>query len=280
MVGYDANIGCRNSCDSCACIIGGARLVCLDCLDKVKNRHNILDLCSQSECLAARITHRKDIEGAHEPYHRLVKARTFVLGRQFERVVSEAQYSFARVETHCKKIAEFHEQSEKKEEKSGSHAKSVSVAGSSDDHVGNGLPRLDGTKGGDSDSEVKDVGDKTGDGSAVQASDLPTCRKCEQRLFFPFWCCIFCRDDVFICDTCDQKGVPKIPMLLEHTEEHHLIRCLAPRKDEGTTASVEQRLVALEGHLHNLCSRFETLEQLLHDIHGLTRGAGVGSVEP
>src|SRR5712671_4297977 len=93
-------------------------------------------------------------------------------------------------------------------------------------------------------------------------------------------------DDVLLCDACDQTGVPKLPGTPDHTEEHHLIRCLAPRKDEETTASVERRLVALEGQLYNihvrfddLSSRFGTLEQLLHDLHGLARGAGMGSVE-
>jgi len=218
-----------------------------------------------------------------------VKTRTVVLGRQFERVVSEAQYAFVRVETPWKKIAEFYEQSEKKEEKAEAHAMSVSGAGSIDDHVGKGLPNPDGTKGGDSVSEVKDVGDttwETGDGNEVQASDLPTCRKCEQPLSFPFWCCIFCMDDVLICDACDQKGVLDLPNRPEHTDEHHLIRCLAPRKDEETTTSVERRLVALEGQLHDMHTRFDdlsnrfgTLEQLLHDLHGLVRGGGVGSVE-
>ena len=194
MVGYDANAGCRNvTCDSCGGGIGDARLFCLDCMNKAKDRRNTLDLCSGCKCLAARITHRKDIEGPHEPHHRLVKARTFVLSRQFDRVVAGAQYAFVRVETSCKKIAEVHEQSEKKEEKAGAHAKSVSGAGSTDDHVGNGLPNPDGTRSGD--SEGKDVGDTTqerGDGNAIQASDLPTCRKCEQPLSFPFWCCIVC----------------------------------------------------------------------------------------
>jgi len=130
----------------------------------------------------------------------------------------------------------------------------------------------------------------------VPVGDLPTCCKCKQPLSFPFLCCIFCIDDVFICDACDQKGVPDLPNRPEHTEEHHLIRCLAPRKDE-TTASVERRLVAVEGQLHtmhtqvegqlhtmhtrfdDLCNKFGTLEQLLHDLHGLVRGAGAGSVE-
>jgi len=217
-----------------------------------------------------------------------VKTRTVVLGRQFERVDSGARYAFVRVETPCKKIAEVHEQSVKKEEKTGPHAKSVSGAGSTDDDVGNGLPNPDGTKGGDSDSEAKDVGDttwETGDGNEVQVSDLPTCRKCEEHLSFPFWCCIFCMDDVFICEACDQKGVLDLPDRPEHTDEHHLIRCLAPRKDEETTTSVERRLVALEGQLHNMHTRFDDLsnrfgipEQLLHDLHGLARGGGVGSV--
>jgi hypothetical protein len=52
----------RNAeCDSCHGRIGG------------------LDLCCAPRCIDARITHRQDLEGAHEPSHRLVKVRTTVL---------------------------------------------------------------------------------------------------------------------------------------------------------------------------------------------------------
>jgi hypothetical protein len=70
----------RNAeCDSCHGRIGGPRLFCLDCASKSTETYNTLDLCCAPRCIDARITHRQDLEGAHEPSHRLVKVRTTVL---------------------------------------------------------------------------------------------------------------------------------------------------------------------------------------------------------
>lgn len=82
---YNANTDRRNAtCDSCDGQIGGPRLYCLDCYVKSTELYNTLDLCCAPQCASARVT-RDDLEGAHEPSHRLVKARATVLTRSHGR---------------------------------------------------------------------------------------------------------------------------------------------------------------------------------------------------
>jgi hypothetical protein len=68
--------GREATCDSCEGRIGGPRLTCLDCAAKSTEVYDSLDLCCAPKCVSARLSHRKDIEGAHEPNHRLIKVRT------------------------------------------------------------------------------------------------------------------------------------------------------------------------------------------------------------
>src|SRR5258708_28495431 len=93
-------------CDSCRGPIGGPRLFCLDCAIKSTELYDSLDLCCAPKCVAARITHRRDIDGVHEPNHRLVKVRTTVLTRSHGRVHTAACNAFERVGDVCRKIAE------------------------------------------------------------------------------------------------------------------------------------------------------------------------------
>ena len=52
------------------------------------------------------MTTRTDVEGAHEPNHKLVKVRTVVLKRQYGRVHTRAWEAFEHVEDICMQIAE------------------------------------------------------------------------------------------------------------------------------------------------------------------------------
>jgi len=76
---------------------------------------NTLDLCCEPQCVAARIQ-PTDFEVAHEPYHRLVKARMPVLLRHYGRIYSAALRAFERVQHSCVRIAEStaHPQEEEK----------------------------------------------------------------------------------------------------------------------------------------------------------------------
>jgi hypothetical protein len=57
-------------------------------------------------------------------------------------------------------------------------------------------------------------------------------------------------DDLYICNACDAAGVPDlIRSSGKHTEDHHLIRCLAPQKADGKAPPTEQRLTSIEGRL-------------------------------
>jgi hypothetical protein len=64
----------------------------------------------------------------------------------------------------------------------------------------------------------------------------------------------------------------------KHTEDHHLIRCLAPQEDGDITSSTELRLISLEERLDDMHMRFDDLgdrirniEQLLHKLAGTDR---------
>ncbi len=52
----------------------------------------------------------------------------------------------------------------------------------------------------------------------------------------------------------------------KHTEDHHLIRCQAPKTVDDETFSTEQRLISLEDRLNNMHTRIETIEQLLRQL--------------
>lgn len=101
-------------------------------------------------------------------------------------------------------------------------------------------------------------------------------------------------DDLYICNACDEAGVPDLERSSEkHTEKHHLIRCLAPEKADGKASPTEQRLSSIEGRLdgmqkqldgftgrmgdltdrvEDVNSRLGNIEQLLHRLVSVTEG--------
>jgi len=180
------------SCDSCGGLIGGPRLFCLDCAIRNKKLYDSLDLCCAPKCVAARVTHRRDIEGAHEPNHRLVKVRTTVLMRSHGRVHIAACNAFERVGETCRKIAELTLRPDGETGPDGQNVlepTSTEMPAKSDKP--DGVPtRPNGVKGG-----AKLDGKNVRDARRVQVQDqsLPLCGKCKGHLFFPFWYCIFCK---------------------------------------------------------------------------------------
>jgi hypothetical protein len=89
-------------------------------------------------------------------------------------------------------------------------------------------------------------------------------------------------DDLFICDACDAEGVPDLVRNSgRHTEEHHLIRCLAPEIEEEKVSPTEHRLSLIEGRLDDITgsiadlnARIGILEKLLHRLAGATTPGG------
>jgi hypothetical protein len=83
-------------------------------------------------------------------------------------------------------------------------------------------------------------------------------------------------DNLYICNACDSVGVPNLTRSSgKHTEEHHLIRCLAPEKTEEEAITPEQRLTSIEGRLdgiqtqlNDLNARMGNIEQLLEKLVG------------
>jgi hypothetical protein len=179
-------------CDSCGGCIGGPRLFCLDCAIKSTETYNSLDLCCEPQCVGARITHRQDIVGVHEPSHRLVKSRTTVLTRSHGRVHTAACDAFERVEETRRRIAEFTSHSDEEtgpdEQKTSSFGPTSTEMPDTSDKSEDVNPPDD-TKGG---AEVEDKITRDTRKDQVQEESLPTCGKCKGRLSFPFWYCIFC----------------------------------------------------------------------------------------
>jgi hypothetical protein len=201
---FDANTGCRNSdCDSCDGCIGGARLFCLDCTNKNSEVYDPLDLCSRPECVAARVTNREDLEGVHEPNHKLVKVRTVVLERQDGRLYTAAIKAVTRVEKICKQIARAEASKKLETESNGKMSKPEPTS----DHFDDGPSTQGGAEDAPEATGVEDAseGSESGDGTAsdtseasqqtpeIPSGELPTCGSCKGSLSFPFWYCIFCQ---------------------------------------------------------------------------------------
>ena len=166
-----ANTNGRDAgCDSCDGRIGGTRFVCLDCSIKSTEAFDTLDLCSAPKCVAARVTEREDLEGAHEPSHRLVKLRTNVTERNYGRLYTAAFDAFKRVEETRRKISEI----------------------TSDPDEETGLDQQKTSSSGPASTRMPAKGDQSRP-DQVQDENLPTCGKCKGSLSFPFWYCIFCK---------------------------------------------------------------------------------------
>ena len=120
MLFLDADIRYRNTyCDSCGGVIGGARLFCVDCVPEPTAESNVVNLCCEPQCVAAvaaLMPPLPDMEVAHKPNHRLVKARIPVLLRHYGRIHSAALEAFDRSRYACVRIAEStaHPQEEEK----------------------------------------------------------------------------------------------------------------------------------------------------------------------
>ena len=120
MLFLDADIRYRNTfCDSCHGVIGGARLFCVDCVPEPTAESNVVNLCCEPQCVtavAALMPPPPDMEVAHKPNHRLVKARIPVLLRHYGRIHSAALEAFDRSRYACMRIAEStaHPQEEEK----------------------------------------------------------------------------------------------------------------------------------------------------------------------
>jgi len=82
-------------------VLAAPWLFCLVCAIESTELYVCLDLCCAPRCVAAPVTHRRDVEGAHGPNHRLVKVRTTVLIRSHGRVHTAACNAFERVGGTC-----------------------------------------------------------------------------------------------------------------------------------------------------------------------------------
>jgi len=264
--------------------------------------------------MAARITHRQDLKVPHEPSHRLVKVRAVVLRRQLGRIHTAALAAFERVQALCAKIAEPSQRLMEKDE-DGEVTSPYKETPSSPEPTpeetpsepDNGQPDDTPDAPDDPTAEAED-GDGTSqgskdenpqDGTQPQDSDSPSCTKCEGRLSFPCWYCIYCEgqprrliysprmlmwdptllDNLFLCDACDGEGAPELMRSSgKHTEDHHLIRCLAPEKEDNTLSSTELRLISLEDRLNGMQSRFDNMQSRFDDL-GQDLTSRIGNME-
>jgi hypothetical protein len=273
-------------------------LICLDCVHKTTDYFQNLDLCCKPQCVEARLTHRGDLETAHEPDHRLVKARTPVLARHYGCVYSAAWGAFERIEDACAKIAESsaNPQEPQEEEASGADEQKVSndepAVGEMPvkiDNLDNTLSTQDDTRDG---AKPEDDAPQGPTRDQDQDGNLPKCGNCKGSLSFPCWYCIFCEgryqsrnepvmrtilkgllrvilDDLFICDVCDGNGVPDLTRSSgKHTEHHHLIRCRAPRGNDYMSSLAEQRLLSVESRINGMQAQLDDLSRRMGELTG------------
>jgi hypothetical protein len=186
------------------------------------------------------------------------------------------------------KIAEFsshsHDELRHHEQKTSSPEPALTDLPAKDDKLEDVNTALDRTKD-RAESEVKTAPDAIQGQSPEQG--LPTCGKCKGSLSFPFWYCIFCEgrsrgtatfiimltihstqlDNLLICDACDAEGVPDLVRSSgRHTEDHHLIRCLAPENAEDKALPTEQRLTMIEGSLDGMQTQLGDLTARMGDV--------------
>lgn len=76
-------------CDSCEAIIGGPRILCMDC----HNDTTTVDLCSETECLNSVITleSRSDLKAPHTPNHNMLKVHRILFTRDIARTERNAK---------------------------------------------------------------------------------------------------------------------------------------------------------------------------------------------
>jgi hypothetical protein len=99
--------------------------------------------------------------------------------------------------------------------------------------------------------------------------------------------CAALLDDLYICDACDANCVPNGHDLMrssrKHTEEHHLIRCLAPEKtdDKNKAFPTEQRLTSIEGRFDDTQTQLDDLTGRMRDLTGYIGdlNARIGNIE-
>jgi hypothetical protein len=86
-------------------------------------------------------------------------------------------------------------------------------------------------------------------------------------------------DDLYICDGCDADGVPNLMRSSgKHTEEHHLIRCLAPEKTDDKSSQTEERLTSIEARLDGMQTQLDDLTSRVGDLVG-NFNARIGNIE-
>jgi hypothetical protein len=64
----------------------------------------------------------------------------------------------------------------------------------------------------------------------------------------------------------------------KHTEEHHLIRCLAPETDKDIGSPTEQRLTSIEGRLDGMQTQLDDLTGRMGDLIG-DLNSRIGNIE-
>ena len=76
-------------------------------------------------------------------------------------------------------------------------------------------------------------------------------------------------DNLFICNACDAEGVPDLVRSSgRHTEDHHLIRCLAPENVDDKALPAEQRLTLIEGRLDGMQTQLDDITTRMGDLSG------------
>ncbi|KAI0042033.1 hypothetical protein FA95DRAFT_1610509 [Auriscalpium vulgare] len=235
-------------CDVCNGRIGGARLACLDCAVKEENPFNSLDLCDAETCVNSVVTVEKRdfLSTPHLPTHHVYKVRTTFLARQLGKLDRKAREGMKKVEPLCVLLAT-------RKAAAGEATAAAPASSASRRQIARAPPTTPLM------SQASKRMSTATTATKVEENPVPCCGVCKEMLTLPCWYCLDCGDDTLhICKACDDKGVPKLKDLPEHTDEHALLRCQQPTPTNDKV-SVEERFSTLE-------QRFSTLEDRMGNM--------------
>ncbi|KAJ7057168.1 hypothetical protein C8F01DRAFT_1257088 [Mycena amicta] len=247
------------ACDSCAGLIGGARVICLVCQNP-----GTVDFDESPSCFAGRVM-RNDMQRPHLPHHDLIKLRRVLHIREFGKTFRNAREALQRARAVFKAagIRQFDAESDTKDERDQALASNPvsQLAITIPDAAA--LPPL---------SAVSDA----------VATKGPRCANCTKPCVIPCWLCVQCSEETFICWDCDAKGEFGISTLLENTgrshhfHTHDLVRVQEAVEEDFTLEvfraherKMEERMRRMEERTIRVEERTMRMEEQMMRVEGL-----------
>ncbi|KAF8512112.1 hypothetical protein JB92DRAFT_2930249 [Gautieria morchelliformis] len=231
-------------CAKCHGTIGGTRIICLICQP---NAWGTLDLCEDSECVAASIE-QDSLPTPHLPTHDVIKVRCFVHMVHFGKLEREAVQALERVRVLLG---------------TGDNASDLEEA------YDNDYP-----------SQVTQAAP---DRASMKLGSSHHCTFCNVKITPPCWYYIHGEGDTFICDACETHDKARLMKQYEaifkkqdeagfknQDDAYDLVRCQSLRPATAVALSTKERLGNLEERFLALDSKMDDrlgrVEELLNSM--------------